>query len=193
VLPRYAAEPPQDGVPYGRWFERLRTEFLAAAQGLGEAGEPGEVTFFPDRTWHGRTYVPASARTNTAMEIYGYVVYVAGIDGDEPQDFSATADFTDETAERNPDWKLDVSDEVIGTWRGEEGKVASMTLVWGRTLTPGGAVVTAELGSLAVDQCTLEEDRFTLIAPDDYGGDLLEVRLYARDGEELARESLYDD
>lgn len=193
ILPRHAAEPPQDGAPYGRWADRLRTEFLAAAQGLDEAGEPGPVTFYPDRTWHGRTYVPVSSQTPDGFEIYGYVAFVPGRDGAEPTDFHATADFTDETAERNPDWKLDISDEVIGSWRGDDGRVASMTLVWGRAITAGGAVVTAELGSLAVDQCTLVEDRFTLIAPDDYGGDLLEVRLYAASGDELARESLYDE
>ena len=52
-----------------------------------------------------------------------------------------------------------------------------MTLVWGTRWSPGGAIVTAELADLAVDQCVLVEDRFTLIAPDDYRGDLLEVKL----------------
>jgi hypothetical protein len=193
VLPRFAAEPPHDGEPYGRWRERLRTEFLDAAQSLSEAGEPGELIFYPDRTWHGRTYVPVTASTSTGMELFGYVMFVPGAEGGEPSDFAAYADFTDETAERNPDWQLDLCDEVIGAWRGEEGKVASMTLVWGRALMAGGAVATAELSSLAVDQCVLAGDRFTLIAPDDYGGDLLEVRLYTHKGEELARESLYDE
>jgi hypothetical protein len=192
-LPRYAAEPPQDGEPYGRWRERLRAEFLDAVQRLDEAGEPGEVVFYPDRTWHGRTYIPATAPTSSGMELYGYVRFVPGGEGEEPSEFAASADFTDETAERNPDWKLDLCDEVIGSWRGEEGRVASMTLVWGTALVTGGAVVTAELGSLAVDQCSLESGRFTLIAPDDYGGDLLEVKLYSQKGEELARESLYDE
>lgn len=192
VLPRYAAEPPQDSEPYGRFGDRLRAEFIAACQGLAdEAGEPGEVQFYPDRTWHGRTYVPATAPTARGMELFGYVRFIPG-EGGEPSEFSAQADFTEETAERNPDWRLDLCDEVVGSWRGEDAKVASMTLVWGRSLVPGGVVAVAELGNLSVDQCTLEEDRFTLLAPDDYGGDLLEVRLYANRGDELARESLYD-
>jgi hypothetical protein len=193
LLPRYAAEPPHEGVPGGAWADRLRAEFLGAAQGIVEdAGEPGEVVFYPDRSWHGRTYVPASAPTAKGMEIYGYVAYVPGGEDDEPSHFAAQADFTEETAERNPDWQLDLSDEVIGSWRGHGGKVAAMTLVWGRSLVSGGTLVTALLGGVDVDQCGLEDDRFTLLAPDDFAGDLLEVRLYSAAGEELARESLYE-
>src|SRR3712207_7889075 len=38
-------------------------------------------------------------------------------------------------------------------WRGEQGNVAEMTLVWGRVFVAGGAIVTAELAGLVVDQC----------------------------------------
>jgi hypothetical protein len=55
----------------------------------------------------------------------------------------------------------------------------------------GGRIVTAELADLAVDQCELIEERFTLLAPDDYRHDLLEVKLFDGRGRELARESLY--
>jgi hypothetical protein len=59
-------------------------------------------------------------------------------------------------------------------------------------LVPGGAVATAELADLTVDQCLLTGDgRFTLLAPDDYRGDLLDIKLWNIRGEELARESLY--
>jgi hypothetical protein len=68
-----------------------------------------------------------------------------------------------------------------------------MTLIWGRPLISGGAIVTAELADLAVDQCELLDERFTLIAPDDYRHDLLEIKLFAARGEELARESMYGD
>ena len=68
-----------------------------------------------------------------------------------------------------------------------------MTLVWGMPLIAGGAIVTAELANLAVDQCELVEERFTMIAPDNYRSDFLEVKLWSRSGEELARESLYVD
>ena len=111
----------------------------------------------------------------------------------EPSAFFALADFTDETAEANPDWKLDLCDEVIGGWRGEHGRVAAMTLIWGRALTGGGAIVTAELAGLAVDQCALVDARFTLIAPDNYKSDFLEIHLWDSRGNEIARESLYDD
>ena len=100
--------------------------------------------------------------------------------------------FTNETAEQNPDWQLDLCDEVIGLWRGHPGaKPADMTLVWGRPLLSGGRIATAELADLAVDQCELLDERFTLIAPDDYRHDLLVIKLFDAKGRELARESLY--
>jgi hypothetical protein len=194
-LPRFAAEPPQEELPYGRWEERLREELLRAAAGLEaeqeDLGEPGEIVWYPDRTWHGRTYVPASARTAGGYELFGYVRFVPGAEGEEPTDLAAQADFTSETAERNPDWQLDLCEEVIGSWRGQFGAVAAMTLVWGRPLISGGRIVTAELANLAVDQCELVDERFTLIAPDDYRKDLLEIKLFDVKGRELASESLY--
>jgi hypothetical protein len=191
TVPRYVAEPPQGPTPYGRFADRLRAEFLDAVQRLDGIDEPGVLSFFPDRSWHGYTYVPITAATEAGLEVYGYVMYSVPVDGAEPTDFAAYADYTDETAEANPDWKLDLSEEVIGGWRGHGGAVASMTLVWGRALVPGGAVATAELGETTVDECQLSVDRFTLIAPDDLDGTLLEVRLYDAAGSELARESLY--
>jgi hypothetical protein len=194
-VPRFAAEPPQEELPYGRWEERLREEFLAAAAeidaGDEDLGEPGAITWHPDRTWHGRTYVPGTSRTSTGHELFGYVRFVAAAEDGEPGDFSAQVDFTEETAERNPDWRMDLCEEVIGAWRGQFGAVAAMTLVWGRPLVSGGRIVTAELADLAVDQCELVDERFTLIAPDDYRKDLLEVKLFDVKGRELARESLY--
>lgn len=194
-VPRFAAEPPQDALPYGRWEQRLREEFLSAALELSgrpeDIGEPQALNWFPDRTWHGRTYVPATALTSGGYELFGYVRYVPAAEDGEPSDFIAHVDFTEETAERNPDWRLDICDEVIGSWRGENGQVAAMTLVWGRPLLAGGAVATAELAGLAVDQCEVREERFTLIAPDDYRQDLLEIRLFDASGRELASESLY--
>jgi hypothetical protein len=194
-VPRFAAEPAQEELPYGRWAERLSTEFLAACLALDadgeELGEPGAIRWYPDRTWHGRTYVPGTSITANGYELFGYVRFVPASEDGEQSDFSAHVDFTEETAERNPDWKLDLCDEVIGAWRGHAGAVAAMTLIWGRPLVSGGAVVTAELADLAVDQCELSEERFTLIAPDDYRHDLLEIKLFGAKGQELARESLY--
>lgn len=196
-VPRFAAEPPQEELPYGRWEERLRQEFLSAALRLDggeeDLGEPVGISWYPDRTWHGRTYVPATTLTSSGYELFGYVRFLPDSDDGEPSDFSAYVDFTDETAERNPDWKLDLCDEIIGSWRGEAGGAAAMTLVWGRPLLSGGRVVTAELAGLAVDQCTLIEERFTLIAPDDYRQDLLEIALFDGRARELARESLYEE
>jgi len=197
---RFAAEPPQGPLPYGRWAETLQAEFLAAClridtdgEDLGEAGEP---VWFPDRSWNGRTYVPVTASTSTGLEVFGYVSYVPADPGaagaaQEPSDFAASADFTDELAANHPEWRMDLCDEVIGRWRGEGGRHADMTLVWGVPQIRGGTIATAELADLCVDQCALVDDRFTLIAPDAYRQDFLEIKLFNVRGEELARESLY--
>jgi hypothetical protein len=196
-VPRFAAEPPQEGLPYGRWAHRLSDAFYRACDEVDaegeDLGEPGEITFYPDRTYGGRTYVPATVPTANGFELFGHVSFVPAGEGAEPSDITATADFTAETAERNPDWQLDLSDDVIGTWRGEEGRTAQITLVYGRPLQSAGAIATAELADLAVDQCVLVEDRFTLIAPDDYRSDTLDVKLFDARGREVARESLYEE
>jgi hypothetical protein len=190
---RFAAEPPQEALPHGAWAQTLQAEFLAAClriDGEGqEIGEAGELQWFPDRSWNGRTYVPVTARTTTDLELFGYVSFVPG--DPEPSDFAASADFTAETADRNPDWRIDLSEEVIGSWRGEGGRSAEMTLVWGVPMIGNARVATAELAGLAVDQCATVQDRFTLIAPDAYRSDYLDVTLWDADGRELASESLY--
>jgi hypothetical protein len=192
----FAAEPPQDLLPYGRWADTLRGHFLMAVERIDtdgeELGELGEIRWFPDRTYAGWTYVPAVARTGEGFEVFGFVSFADSTDGTSgPSSFKAGADFTAELAESNPDWKLDLNDEVIAAWRGDAGNQADMTLVWGVPLIPGGSVVTAELANLAVDQCTLLDERFTLIAPDNYRGDYIEVKLWGRRNELLAVESLY--
>jgi hypothetical protein len=192
-VPRFAAEPPQEPLPYGRRAHRL-TEVFYDACGRVDAegedlGEPGDVAWYPDRTYGGRTYVPATAPTANGFELYGYVAFPPG----EPERLEATAEFTAHTAERHPEWDIDLNDEEIGRWRGEEGHTATVALVWGRSLARGGAIATAELADLVVDQCVLDEELFTLVAPDDYRHDLLEVRVWDHAGRELARESLYEE
>ncbi len=192
----FAAEPPQEPLPYGRWADTLGGHFRTAVRELAAEDEDigeldTEISWFPDRTLAGRTYIPAVARTTGGYEVLGFVSFSEGSQG--PSDFQATVDFTSDLAEANPDWKLDLNDEAIGTWRGEQGNTATIRLVWGVPLVPGGAAATAELANLAVDQCALIEDRFTLIAPDDYRGDVLEVKLWSKGGDELASESFYGE
>jgi hypothetical protein len=192
----FAAEPPQEPLPYGRWAESLAEHFNAAAQRIvteEDLGEGGEIVWFPDRSWNGRTYVPATCATSNGFELFGYVSYTREHEGAQATDFAAVVDFTDETADANPDWQLDLSDQEIGHWRGPEGRRGVVTLVWGVALMPNGAVATTELGPTTTDQCILVDDRFTLISLDAYTGDYVEVHLYGTRGAELARESLYEE
>ena len=191
-IPLFAAESPQEPLPYGRWEEALAEQFLEAARSEAE-GEIGAISWFPDRTWGGRTYVPATAPTEDGGEVFGYVSYTREHEGAQATDFQAAADYTDETAAQNPDWTLDLSDQEIGHWRGTQGRRGVITLVWGVALVPNGVAATTELGPTTTDQCELVDDRFTLVSLDAYTGDYIEVRLYGARGAELARESLYED
>jgi hypothetical protein len=192
-IPRFSAEPPHDSLPYGRWADQLRGLFLEAVAKIetdDDVGEPGEISWYPERTLGGRTYVPATAPTSEGFEVFGYVAFASG---GSPSDFMARADYTDETADANPDWELDLSDEEITSWRGDSNIEANIALVWGRALTGGGALATAELGPTTTDQCAVVEDRFTLISLDNWTGDYLEVKLWDAKGGLLASESLYEE
>ncbi len=122
--------------------------------------------------------MPASASSSNGFELFGFVSFTREHPGAEATDFEARADYTDDTADANPDWKLDLRDEEIGAWRGPQGRVGQITLVWGDALVANGALATAELGPTTTDQCELADNRFTLISLDNYTGDLLAVRLW---------------
>lgn len=200
-IPRFIADSTQEGIPHGRFAERLTAEFRTACEALEElpAGTtiPDELEWFPERAWGGRVWVPCTARTNGpegALELFGHVSYALP-EGGDPADLEASADFTDVLAEGNPDWRIDLNDEVIGRWRGENGRAGKVTLVWGRPLVRGAVAATAELDEETVDQEAISDGRFTLVALDaleNYGDDVfLEVKLWSRRADELASESLY--
>ncbi|MGH2957471.1 MAG: hypothetical protein ACRDL6_10800 [Solirubrobacterales bacterium] len=200
-IPRFIADSSDEGLPYGRWAQRLRDAFATACEPhLAEAGgPPGKVTWFPERAWGGRVYVPAIAPVEgagTPSEYFGCVSFMRPEKG-EPGDFEAAAEFTDVTAEDNPGWEIDLNEEVIGTWRGEGKRRGEVTLVWGTPLVRGANAVTAELDGDVVDQAPVADERFTLVAVDAVKGfpdDLyLEVKLWTNRGAELASESLYDE
>jgi len=200
-IPRFIADTTQEGIPHGRFAERLREEFGKAVAAVGDlpasAELPAEVDWFPERAWGGRVWVPGSAHTESEegrLELFGHVSYVQP-PGGEPGEFAAKADFTDILAEDNPDWRIDLNDDVIGRWRGENGRAGAVTLVWGRPLVRGAVAATAVLEGETVDQELISQDRFTLIALDAleaYGDDVfMEVKLWSRRADELASETLY--
>jgi hypothetical protein len=202
-IPRFIADNSQEGIAYGRWAERLAESFAAACERIDDlpagVGMPQEIDWFPERAWGGRVWVPATARAESEagpIELFGHVSYVRPEEG-EPEDLRASADFTDVLAEDNPDWRLDLNDDVIGRWVGEAGMAGAVTLVWGRPLVQGAAAVTAELEAETVDQEPVSGDSFTLVALDaltGYGDEIyLTVKLWSKRARELAAESLYEE
>ena len=113
-IPRFVADAPVEGLPYGRWAQQLRDAFAKACEPhVGEAGgPPGEVTWFPERGWGGRVYVPAIAAVEGAAspsEYFGYVSFTRTGDG-TPGDLRAVADFTDDADIRAGGLGLDAGD-----------------------------------------------------------------------------------
>jgi hypothetical protein len=163
------------------------------------------VRWFPERTWGERVYVPAIAAGAEGggddgsgggrIEYFGWVSFERPGD-DEPGELRAKADFTDVTAEDNPDWKIDLSDDVIGGWRADEERGGDITLIWGLPMVRGAVAVTAELDGEVIDQGAVKEGRFTLIAVDavrGFGDELyVEIKLWDRTLRQIAAESLYD-
>ena len=86
----FAAEPPQEPLPYGRWGDTLAGHFRGAIREIDTEGEDigeidTEISWFPDRTYGGRTYIPAVARTSGGYELFGFVSFTEGEQG--PADF----------------------------------------------------------------------------------------------------------
>jgi hypothetical protein len=207
-FPRFIADASEEAAPYGRWEDRLKDSFANACEPLAsEAGSPldaSTVRWFPDRAWGGRVYVPATGRATeptttedgeaVLAEYFGWVSFARG-DDDEPSELTAKADFTDVTAEENPDWKIDLNDDVIGSWRTDGGRTGEVTLIWGLPLVRGAVAATAELEGDLLDQAPVQEGRFTLVAVDaisGFGDDLyVTVRLWDRRVQQVAAETLY--
>jgi hypothetical protein len=209
-FPRFIADASEETAPYGRWEQRLRYSFADACEPLAtEAGAPLDaetVKWFPERAWGGRLYVPATGRASepttdedgesVLAEYFGFVSFERP-DDDEPGELSAKVDFTDVTAEANPDWRIDLNDDVIGKWRTDGGRSGEVTLIWGLPLVRGAVAVTAELDGETLDQAPVKDGRFTLVTVDairGFGDDLfVTVRLWDRSVREVAAESLYAD
>lgn len=201
-IPRFIADSTQEGIPHGRFAERLAESFKQACERIEDLPDGVDLAtakfdWFPERAWGGRVWVPCTARTegpNGQIELFGHVSYVQPENG-EPAELAAKADFTDVLAEDNPGWKIDLNDEVIGRWRGENGRAGAVALVWGRPLVSGAVAAGAELELETVDQELISDGRFTLLGLDaleGYGDAIyLQVKLWNRRAQEVASESLY--
>ena len=205
-FPRFIADAPREKRPYGRWEERLAAEFAKACESLvdeaGAAIDPESIRWFPERAYGGRVYVPVTADGLTAgdgeepVEYFGHVSFERVDAEAEPGELRAQADFTDVVADDNPDWHVDLNDDVVAKWFAGGSRGGEVTLIWGLPLVRGAVAATAELDGEVVDQVAIDDGRFTLVAVDavtGFGDDLyLEIVLWDRTLRRvIAKESLY--
>ena len=201
-IPSFIADSTQEGIPHGRFIERLADPFRKACTEIEELPDgvkpPDKLLWFPERAWGGRTWVPCTARADGPegeLELFGHVSYARPEEG-EPTDFRASADFTDVIAGDNPDWRNILNNDLIAKLLGENGCTVYITLLWVSPMPTNAVAATAELDGETVDQEAISNDRFTIIALDalkGYGDDLfMQIKLWSRRAQELASESLYD-
>jgi len=172
------ASPPSlaRGLPYGRWAERLSA---GVPRGPAWRSTPRRPTWASParsagtstaRGTGGHTCRVTSITAN-GYELFGHVSFVGAVEGGDPSDFTAQVDFTEETAERNPDWELDLCDEVIRVLaRCTTGRSPRWTLSGGRPLSPAGRSSPRGWRSRPVDQCepaggALHADRARRLSP----------------------------
>src|SRR6185312_15407301 len=96
-IPRFIADSTQEGIPHGRFAERLAAEFRQACEAIEdlpqgvEAPAAEAIAWFPERAWGGRVWVPFTARVEGsdggegagseageepgALELFGHVSY----------------------------------------------------------------------------------------------------------------------
>ena len=143
-IPRFIADSTQEGIPHGRFAE---TPGGAVPRGLRRARRAARGSRAPTASSTGSPSAPGAAASGSPAapgprgprarsSSSATSPTSSPIEGD-PSDFRAKADFTDVLAEDNDDWKIDLNDDVIGRWRGENGRAGAVTLVWGRPLAPG--------------------------------------------------------
>ena len=71
-IPRFIADSTQEGIPHGRFAERLAACFKEACEEIADLPKgvqvPAEPEWFLARAWGGRVCVPCTARAEVAHE-----------------------------------------------------------------------------------------------------------------------------
>ena len=199
---RFAAEPPQEALPHGDWAQtpagRVPRRLPAHRQPRARSSaRRASCAGSPTARWNGRTYVPVTARTTTDLELFGYVSFVPG----DPERGRRRADGLrgDRRLHRRDgraqpglaDRRLRGGRRRLARrgrpQRGHDARVGRAAARARASWPPPSSPASPSTSARSLD------DRFTLIAPDDYRGDFLDVKLWDADGRELASESLYVD
>ena len=120
-IPRFIADSTQEGIPHGRFAARLATEFREACEAIEDLPEgvevPGGGRVVPRARLGGRVWVrPARAETRGPRARWSCSATspTRGRRAASRPTSAPSADFTDVLAEDNPDWRIDLNDDVIG-------------------------------------------------------------------------------
>ena len=175
----------------GRVPRRLPAGSTPRASELGEAGA---IDLVPRPHVGGPHLRPVTARTTTGLDLFGYVSFTPGDDERRARRLlrrGPTSPTRPPTATPSGRWTS--ARRSIGGWRGENGEVAAMTLVWGVPARARRRDRHRRARRPHRRPVPVAEDRFTLIAPGRLPRRLPRDRALGRAGGELARESLYED
>ena len=193
----FAAEPPQEPIPYGRWADTLRGHVPVGVprdrhRGRGHRRSRARSRGSPIARTPG---APTSRRSRARRGLRAVrvrVVHAMPVGGpDRTSRRGPTSPRRPPTP--IPSGSLTSTTTSSACWRGEQGKTADMTLVWGVPMVAGGVDRDRRAGEPRGRSVRARRERFTLVAPDNYRGDYVEIKLWGRRGEELAVESLYVD
>ena len=202
-IPRFIADSTQEGIPHGRFAERLggslpRGLRRASTTCPRASSADGELDWFPERAWGGRVWVPCSTRAEGPegeLELFGHVSYVQPEEGD-PERLPGQGRLHRRARRGQPrleDRPQRRRDRPLA--RRERPRRRRHPRL-GPPPPPGRRRRHRRARLETVDQEAISNGRFTLIALDaleGYGDEILmQVKLWSSRAKELASESLYD-
>jgi len=196
LIPQFAAEPPQETLPYGRWADLLRGQLLRrSCAWRGRGGGPrraGRHRLVP-RPHLGRAHVRARDDAHTTgLELYATSSFTLGERG--PDDFDASAFATDILGRGRPAGRSTSSDDEIAPGAATAA-ARRLDASSGCPATRRRRVATAELAEVTSRSVRADREPLHADRPDRYPHptDELQVALFNARASSCARVALRGD